>query len=209
MNMNKIIVLLTALFALSGCATMNSDECLTSDWHAIGFEDGASGQNAERLGDRRKACSKHGVTPDFQAYQSGRDEGLEQFCQPSRGFSLGSRGGSYGGVCATHRELEFIDAFNSGYHLYNLRSRVNSANAQIAQKEKGITRNKEIMSEKEAILIATETTVQDRVLVLADLKELSEANGQLESEIVQLITERARHQQELASYEAVLADTGY
>jgi hypothetical protein len=188
---------------------MSSDECATSDWQAIGFEDGSRGYSADRLGNHRKACAKHGVTPDFQAYQAGHDQGLNSFCQPSRGFSLGSNGGSYNGVCATHREGDFVDAYNSGYHLYNLRSRVNSANSQINYKQRELDNNQKLMTEKEVALILPDTLTEERIRIIADLKDLSEDNGQLEAEIDQLIHDRAKHEHELESYEAILASSGY
>ena len=203
------LMLAGAMVALSGCATMSGEECLTSDWHAIGYEDGAMGYSANRLGDRRKACAKHGVTPDFQAYQNGRDEGLREFCQPQRGFNLGVGGGRYNGVCPSHLEPGFLDAYRTGSQLHTLRSNVNSANYQINAKERELDNVHEVIRTKEALLIANETTVQDRVLILADLKELSERTGELEAEIDQLIADRAHHEQQLASYEAVLADSGY
>jgi len=188
---------------------MNGDECVTSDWHAVGFEDGSRGYGAERIGNYRKACAKHGITPDLQAYQDGRDEGLAHFCQPSRGFNVGANGGSYNGACAAHGERDFIDAYNSGYNLYNLRSRVNSSTNQINRKESQLKKNQEVIREKEATLIGKDTSVEDRVLVLADLKDLSEENGELEAEIVQLIEERVYHEQALATYESTLANTGF
>ena len=203
------VILVMTMSVLAGCASMSGDECATSDWHAIGFEDGSRGYNANRLGNHRKACAKHGVTPDFQAYHTGHDQGLGHYCQPSRGFTLGSNGGSYNGVCSSHREGEFVDAYNSGYHLYNLRSRVNSANSQIYNKRHALEHNEELMLEKELALIAPDTTTVDRIRIIAELKDLSEANGHLEAEISQLIEERAHHEHELASYEATLASSAY
>ena len=72
------IIYIAALLGLSGCATMSADECAMSDWRTIGFEDGSMGYTAERLGNHRKACAKHGVAPDFEAYQTG--------CQGNRIF---------------------------------------------------------------------------------------------------------------------------
>ena len=204
-----VISVSLAVLMLSGCASMSGDECATSDWQAIGFEDGSRGYSADRLGNHRKACAKHGVTPDFQAYQAGHDQGLNSFCQPSRGFSLGSNGGSYNGVCAAHREGDFVDAYNSGYHLYNLRSRVNSANSQINYKERELDNNQKLMTEKEVALISPDTLTEERIRIIADLKDISEDNGQLEAEIDQLIHDRAKHEHELESYEAILASSGY
>ena len=105
-------VLVVALAGLGGCASMSADECLTMDWATIGFEDGSRGYTADRLGSHRKACAKHGVTPDLAAYQSGHAQGIEAFCQPGRGFNFGVNGGGYAGVCPAHLEQEFLEAYS-------------------------------------------------------------------------------------------------
>lgn len=203
------ILAITISLGLSGCASMSGDECLTSDWQMIGFEDGSRGYGSERLGEHRKACAKHGVTPDLQAYRAGREEGLRDFCQPARGFNLGSRGGRYNGVCTAEMEGDFLDAYRAGYHLYELQANVNSATAQINSKQHELDHIQDVVREKEALLIATDTTTQDRILILADLKDLSERTGQLESEIMVLIDDRARHEEQLANYQTSVADFGF
>jgi hypothetical protein len=204
------LLTILSLFFVSGCATMSADECTMSDWHTIGFEDGAQGYAADRLGDHRKACAKHGVAPDFEQYQAGRTQGLrQQFCQPSRGFSLGAGGGRYNGVCPADMEMDFVDAYNSGHQLYTLQSAVNSATHQISAKRAELERTDDRIREAEALLIARETTVEDRVLLLAEIKDLAERTGELDAQIVNLIEERAISEQRLASYETILADSGY
>ena len=203
------VLSIISLLGLSGCASMSADECVTSDWHAIGFEDGARGYTAERIGNRREACAKHGVTPDFEAYRAGRKKGLRQYCQPSRGFSLGSSGARYNGVCPAKLEADFVHAYNSGHQLYTLRGRVNSATNQINAKERELDSTHERIRSAEVELISTDTTIQDRVLLLADLKELSERTGQLDAEIAELIEDRAISEQQLAAYQAVIADAGF
>ncbi len=204
----RILVLAGAL-ALGGCASMSADECLLSDWRTIGYEDGARGYTSDRLGQHRKACAKHGVAPDFDEYRAGREEGLREFCQPSRGFSLGSNGGQYYGVCASDQEPYFLDAYKRGQHLYSLRSNVQAANYAISSRESELERVEQQIRDTEAALILADTPAEERVLMLVDLKELSEEAGRLEAEIIDLIEERADHENELANYEAILADTGY
>ena len=203
------ISMAAAVLALSGCATMSEDECLTSDWGAIGYEDGARGYTMEQFSNRRQACAKHGVTPDFRAYQEGRDEGLVSYCQPSRGYNLGVAGGTYHGVCDVALEEEFLDAYRVGHQLYGLRSNVQSANNRIYSRERELERVESQIRSKEALLISDETTTEDRVLLLADLKDLSERTGELEAEIEQLIVDRARFEMELAEYEATVASYGF
>ncbi len=195
--------------ALGGCASMSSEECANSDWVAVGFEDGSRGYSTDRFGNRRKACAKHGITADFQAYQSGRAEGLVEFCQPGRGFNLGVSGGHYSGVCDVALEEEFLDAYRVGHQLYGLRSNVSNANSQIYSRERELDRTKSLIREKEVALISVETGMEQRLLLLADLKDLSERTGQLESEIEALIADRARHEYELQTYEGTVAAYGY
>ena len=201
------VVLLVA--GLGGCASMSGDECATSDWSAVGYEDGSRGYTSEQFGNRRKACAKHGITADFQAYQHGREQGLVEYCQPSRGYNLGASGARYNGVCAVDLEPEFLDAYRSGYQLHSLRSNVNAASAQIYTKESELESIKKEIRYKEAALISAETTTEDRILYLVDLKDLSERTGQLEEEIQNLIADRARHEQELYHYEQTVAAYGY
>ena len=203
------ILLSLLVIGLAGCATMSSDECATSDWTAVGYEDGSRGYTSERFSKHRKACAKHGVTADFQAYQQGRSQGLVEFCQPGRGFNLGANGGQYKGVCSVELEADFLDAYRVGQQLYKLRSNVSSANSQINYKKQELEDIEGQISHKEALLIGDQTTTEDRVLLLAELKRLSERTGELEVEIEALIADRARHEQNLQHYEQTVAAYGY
>jgi hypothetical protein len=203
------LFLVATVLGLSGCASMSADECAVSDWRTIGFEDGAQGYTADRLGNHRKACAKHGVAPDFEAYQAGRSEGLRQYCQPSRGFNLGAGGGRYNGVCPGDMEPDFVDAFNTGHQLYNLRASVNSANYQIGARRAELERSEKRITEAELALISRETSTENRIRLLAELKDLSERTGQLESEIVALVEDRAIYEQQLAAYEETIAGNSY
>jgi uncharacterized small protein (DUF1192 family) len=204
---NSGIVL--AIAALSGCASMSSEECANSDWVAIGYEDGSRGYTTDKFGSRRKACAKHGITADFKAYQEGREEGLVEFCQPSRGYSLGVSGGGYYGVCDVAMEEEFLDAYRVGSQLHSLRSNVNNANSRIYSKEAELKRSREKIRDKQAELISDDATPQDRLLLLSDIKELAARAGELEAEIEALEADKARHEHELNDYEQTVAAYGY
>lgn len=204
----KIAVAL-AVAALSGCASMSADECVTSDWSAVGFEDGSRGYTTERFGSHRKACAKHGVTADFQAYQRGRDEGLVEFCQPGRAFSYGVNGGNYNGVCAAEFEPDFLEAYHAGRKLHTLRANVSRANSAIYARESELEAAEKRIVAAELALISDETTTEQRLALLAELKELSERTGHLESEIKQLVADRARFEQDLQYYEQTVAAYGY
>lgn len=206
-SLNILIVL--AAVALGGCASMSADECLTVDWTSIGYEDGSRGYTADRLGSHRKACAKHGVTADLAAYQRGHAQGVEAFCQPGRAFNYGENGGNYNGVCPAHLEPEFLEAYRAGHKLYSLRASVNAANSMIYSKEQERENAQKRIVEAEVALISDETTTEQRLLLLNELKDLAERIGELESEIDQLIADRARIEQELQYYESTITAYRY
>jgi len=210
MNTRILTMTFVALtMALGACSSMGPEECAATDWAALGYEDGSRGLPTDHFGSHRKACAKHGITADFAAYKAGRNDGLVEFCQPSRGYNLGVSGGRYHGVCDVALEEEFLDAYQVGHQLYSLRANVNNATSQIAARESELERVRETIRAKEALLISSEPTPQERVLLLADIKELSERTGELETEIAVLIEDRAYHQSELSNYQSTVAAYGF
>ena len=105
-------ILITGL-AATGCATLNESEWRNADWRTIGFEDGARGASASRIGEHREACAGHDIAPDLTAYRQGRDEGLRQYCRVQNGFRLGEQGKAYTGVCPEDVESAFQAAYES------------------------------------------------------------------------------------------------
>jgi Protein of unknown function (DUF2799) len=110
---------------------MDKDECRNADWYAVGLEDGARGRALERLGDHRRACAKHNVTPDSARYVAGRNEGLKTFCTYERGFSEGRAGKAYAAGCP--QDSAFLPAYYRGRELYDLNRRLDEVNREIAR----------------------------------------------------------------------------
>lgn len=201
----RILTIAAVALAIQACATMSGDECVVSDWHTIGYEDGASGQPGSRIGQHRKACAKHGIAPDLAAYQAGRDEGLHEFCQPDNGFNLGSRGGSYGGACPAELDADFRQAYNDGRQLHELESRVNATNNQIAYKKQQIQTTEQKQQDAEMGVISDEASIQDRARYLLEAKDLSEQKNQLDDELEELRRQKRVQQRALNRYRTTLA----
>lgn len=192
------------LFTLSGCATMDRDECLTVDWRTVGFEDGAAGYSGDRIGQHRKACAKHGVTPDLEAYRLGRDEGLREYCVPSNGFRLGSRGGSYNGMCPADLEPAFLDSYQSGRQLYTLESRLSGVTHALNARRDELEDAESDIVARSARAISSDATTEERAQAVVDVKHLGERVGRLKSEIRQLEEERVLCERDLQDYRASL-----
>lgn len=192
------------LLALSGCATMDREECLTVDWRTVGFEDGAAGYSGDRIGQHRKACAKHGVTPDLTAYQEGRAEGLREYCVPANGFRLGSQGGGYSGICPSDLDPAFAEAYHSGRQLHTLESRLSNVSYQLDSRRGDLRAAESDVVKRSAIAISSEATVEERAQAVVDVKHLGERVGQLKSEIRQLDEERVHCERDLQDYRATL-----
>lgn len=121
-----------SLFVLvSGCATLDRDQCVNADWYAIGLEDGARGRAVERLGEHRRACAKHNVTPHTERYLAGRSEGMKTFCTYERGFSEGRAGHAHGAGCS--QGSGFPAGYQRGRDLYSLHRRLDEVNKELGR----------------------------------------------------------------------------
>jgi len=118
--------------ALASCATMSKEECLRGDWRSVGYGDGASGYAMSRIDEHAKACAKTGVTPDFDLYARGRDEGLMRYCTEANGFRVGREGHSYANVCPPPVEREFLGGYADGERVHAAESRLESARSDLS-----------------------------------------------------------------------------
>jgi Protein of unknown function (DUF2799) len=191
---------------LVGCSTtMNKDECRAVDWRTVGYEDGVAGHSGERIGQHRKACAEHGVTPDLEAYRAGRAEGLREYCQPHNGYRAGANGAVYHDSCPADLAPAFVAAYESGRELYVRERRVSDADAAIAARRHEIVRLEDRLAKRTFAAISDTATPEDRAQALLDTKQIAERIGRLKAEIAALEKDRARYAQELDTYRTTIA----
>lgn len=196
----RIGFLLTAFAVVSGCATMSADECATADWRTIGYEDGAKGHEASAISRHRKACAKHGVTADFDAYEQGRREGLRQYCRPANGYKAGRKGATYGGVCPADMEGEFLAAYEDGYGHFRLESDVQNIQRDIRRADQNLAQAREDLDRLEFELVSDGIDSSERAHLLEETKHVSRAIGDLEHERDDLIYELGVREERLERY---------
>lgn len=202
---HKGLLALMGACALTGCAGMSEQACLVSDWRAVGFEEGATGRSVTSIGHYRQACSKHGVTPDLDAYRAGHAEGVEIYCRPNNGFEVGRSGATYQGVCPANLESAFLANYESGRHLFELESALRRIDSQIAS---NAAAQESIRAELTAIgvtMISNETTAEERLLLVSRSAELGSTYAELSASTDALKRERVVHEQELRRYQETLA----
>ncbi|MDF2867264.1 MAG: hypothetical protein K0S11_734 [Gammaproteobacteria bacterium] len=93
--MKKYLGLLGIIILLSGCVShMSEQECLSTNWQQVGFNDGQAGQAPRDLSKPIQDCQKFQVAVDTQAYQRGWLTGMKKYCVPS--YDLGLADGRTG-----------------------------------------------------------------------------------------------------------------
>lgn len=194
----KAMLLIAAAAFISGCASMGKDECLTANWQMIGYEDGSKGQPASRIGEHRKACAKHGVQPDMEAYTAGRNDGLKEFCRPDRGYQYGLQGNVYGGVCPRELEGPYNNAYTLGRNTYLAGKKVISTQKSIKNTEQKIENTKKLISVKEAQIINGNLSSLARRNLMDETKELTKSLGTLEEKKLSLEKDLALQQNKYA-----------
>ncbi|WP_040556411.1 DUF2799 domain-containing protein [Reinekea blandensis] len=190
-------VILIGALVLSGCATLNKEECLTADWYQIGYEDGARGYSDTRIASHREACAKHGISPDFRSYQDGHSEGVIRFCTPRNGFDQGTRGYQYTGICPPSLEGEFLDAYDAGREIYAVQSSIRELRSEQNRNESQISRLQDDIAAAEQALFSAETSEEDKRNIYDRIGRMQEELGSLEQRNKQLVVDIAQAEAKL------------
>lgn len=119
MNTIRPVLYTLILLGISSCATMNKSECLQADWRVVGLEDGARGHDLSYIGRHRESCAEHGVNPNLEQYNIGREEGLTQYCTYKKGHRHGRSGFSYSDACQADQHALYQDGYSKGRELYD------------------------------------------------------------------------------------------
>lgn len=182
----RFCLLLTSLVWLTGCATLDRDECLAADWRLIGYQDGVAGKSSAMLGGYREDCAEYAVVPDLDSYRQGRTEGLQEFCMADNGYRLGESGRAYPAVCPALQEEDFRTAWQRGREIYEARSAVRETHAQIHERKRALYYLEEDKGDKLSELIADDLRSEQRLLILYEISELEQQMHSVESELSSL-----------------------
>ncbi len=195
-NIIRFAFCILILFVFSSCATMNKSECLKADWQVIGLEDGAEGRELSYIGNRRKACAEHDVTPNLEQYTIGRAVGLKQFCTYKNGYRQGSNGFTNSNVCQGALQGPYAYGFSKGRVIYDIGKEIDSMVRQLRSKESELAALDEQIRLVESHLISKEDSRAERILHLNEYNQLQADRDALEHYLRDLEISIARKQDE-------------
>lgn len=198
-HMRRWIVPALAIM-VGGCASgLSKDECHLADWRAIGYEDGVKGWSESRIGEHRKACAKHGVALNFDAYHTGWEEGVSRYCQPGNGYSQGRAGQRYDGICPDHLEPEFLHAYQHGRELYEHERDLRQIERKLQHKRKRLAEIEVEIRDAGIALVNEGATLEQRIILLDELRKLEQEYSETKARIPSLEAERDRQAQRLSA----------
>ncbi len=183
-----LIPLLAAL--LAGCATLDQDECLSTDWYSLGREEGSEGASRDQYQRHREACAKHGISPDKAAYQEGYEHGLDDFCTPANGYDNGRRGYNYRGVCPAELEGGFLLGYQQGKALHNAQQRVAQYDNAIQERARGVNDAEYRIYRYQEILARRDTSDAEKRQALAQIRYLQRGVYNMRRQINELRYQR-------------------
>lgn len=94
----------------------------------------------------------------------------------------------------------------NGKHLHALKSNLQQIGHRISRDQRRLEKiEKDIVIKGARIVASDDTTLEERLLILADLKRLTEEKGQLEKAVVDMEYERGRAEIELEHYRSDIA----
>ena len=122
MSVCRLSAAIVAFAALASCATLDKEECLSTNWQQLGQKDGMAGQPANHIDNHRKACGEHGLPVDDQQWSIGWEQGIRAYCTPDNGLIQGREGRYYANSCPPELKPGFDSAYTVAKRLYDARS---------------------------------------------------------------------------------------
>ena len=101
----------------------------------LGERDGVSGVPGERIERYVNQCSDYDIVVDAEAYEQGRQLGLQTYCSRESGYMVGMQNETYRDVCLGTLRQGFLDAYSTGQAIYVAKAAMLSADNRIRAAE--------------------------------------------------------------------------
>ena len=210
--MRWILVGAVLALALTGCSNKAEErrarleaQCLTADWRAIGYEDGAKGRKTDYIARHRKSCAEFGISPSLDAYLDGHAQGIAYYCEPQNGYNLGTRGRRYTGGCPANQDAAFGEAMGAGYGLYQRQKAVDDIGSQLSQSRQRSLDLETIIADKALRILSPSLSPGNRPMLAIEIKQLTQEKIDINRSIPVMENNYGQAQNELEEYKQSIA----
>ncbi|MCK5728895.1 MAG: DUF2799 domain-containing protein [Methylococcales bacterium] len=138
MALRGIFLRLIPFLLLSSCATLSQEDCMQGAWFDLGKQDGREGKTFKRLAEHQESCTKYGIGIDREAYNAGRKQGLDDYCQLDNAVDLGLRGYRYRSVCPSEIHPAFLRYNQMAYDVYQDKKNLENVDKRLSYEEKSL-----------------------------------------------------------------------
>lgn len=147
----RIASLLLALVALSGCATLDDQQCRTANWENVGLIDGQRGRDESFKNQHAHACE--GVAQvDEEAFHRGWARGHADYCQPENGYFVGLRGEQVPLSCPLETASAFNEQYEKGRHVHLLKEEREELNKRIEKENKDRAEDQSVLNHASQVI---------------------------------------------------------
>jgi hypothetical protein len=126
---------------VSGCATLNEAECISANWYDLGFDNALSGKKSSFVSEHTSACKKYQISPNFDLYREGWQQGVNKFCTAQSGWRYGIAGNYYRNTCSADKEAAFLEGYNPAKRIAQKKREINDLKNNVRNLRERITDN--------------------------------------------------------------------
>ncbi len=138
MKILNVIFLMLGFLLLNSCATLSQEDCMQGAWFELGLQDGRQGKTFKRLAKHQKSCTEYGIGIDREAYDAGRKQGLDDYCQLDNAVNIGLRGYRYQSVCPSEIHRTFLRHNQAAYDVYQGKKNLENVDNRLSYEEKSL-----------------------------------------------------------------------
>lgn len=137
-KIRHFVLFLILGFFSSEAFAISAEKCQSTDWFAVGRDNGMKGGPADKILGDQAACQKKGVEISLDQYKKGWEMGMSQYCGTDNAYQLGFKKKSPSKFCPIEYKSDFDQFYKWGKEAFALEKKVKSNDSKLKSKSKAL-----------------------------------------------------------------------